>query len=161
LAGSRVVVDDVALTDGSLHAPVAQPDLAATDEDTPVTVTVLANDVVSSPLDPKSVTVTTGPQHGSVTVDPATGQITYTPATNFRGTDTFAYRVRDIDGLRSNEAAVVVTVSPVPDAPTLTVQSAAGNQDTAIPLQITAALTDPAEQLTIDVADLPPGARLS
>src|SRR5262249_14239239 len=87
--------------------------------------------------------------------------ITYTPAPYYNGTDSFAYRVRDIDGLQSNAAAVVVTVSPMPNAPTLTVQPATGDQDTAIPLQIAAALTDPHEVLTIDVASLPPGARLS
>src|SRR5207302_6587388 len=49
------------------------------------------------------------------------------------------------------------------DPPKLSVSPAAGDQDTSIPLSIAAALTDTdgSETLSIDVAGLPPGARLS
>src|SRR5262249_18363630 len=56
-----------------------------------------------------------------------------------------------------------VTVTPVADVPSLTAHDAKGNQDTAIPLDITAALTDTdgSESLKLEIADLPPGAVLS
>ena len=51
--------------------PVANDDLAVTDEDTPVTVPVLADDNdVDGPLDPTSVTVTAAPSDGTTTRQP-------------------------------------------------------------------------------------------
>ncbi|HYF85801.1 beta strand repeat-containing protein, partial [Azospirillum sp.] len=56
-----------------------------------------------------------------------------------------------------------VTVDPVSDTPTLTVQAAAGNEDSAIPLTISPALTDTdgSEALSITIAGVPAGATLS
>ncbi|KAA0576911.1 tandem-95 repeat protein [Azospirillum sp. B21] len=56
-----------------------------------------------------------------------------------------------------------VTVNPVSDTPTLTVQAAAGNEDTAIPLSISPALTDTdgTEVLTVTIAGIPTGATLA
>src|SRR5262249_33863116 len=112
-ADSRVVISNVYVTASGPHNPVAAPDAAHTAEDTPVTVAVLANDSpgTAAPLDPAGVVITQAPQHGSVALDPATGQVRYTPAANYAGGDTFAYRVRDLDGRLSNEAAVVLTVT--------------------------------------------------
>ncbi len=76
--------------------PVANDDTATTDEDTPVTIDVVANDTdVDGNLDPTSVTVTSGPANGSVAVDPVTGEVTYTPDADFNGTDSFTYEVCD------------------------------------------------------------------
>ena len=76
----------------------ANNDTATTTPGTPVTITVLGNDTVTSggsPLNPASVTVTAGPAHGAVTIDPATGKATYVPNNNFSGIDTFTYQVCD------------------------------------------------------------------
>ncbi|MCM8736710.1 tandem-95 repeat protein, partial [Azospirillum sp. A1-3] len=54
-----------------------------------------------------------------------------------------------------------VTVNPVSDAPTLTVAAATGDEDAAIPLTITSALTDSSELLSITIAGVPTGATLS
>ncbi|WP_284198481.1 tandem-95 repeat protein [Azospirillum oryzae] len=54
-----------------------------------------------------------------------------------------------------------VTVNPVSDAPTLTVAAATGDEDAAIPLTITSALTDSSELLSITIAGVPAGATLS
>lgn len=89
--------------------PVAADDAAATDEDTPVVIDVLANDSdVDGTLDPASVAVTSAPSMGAVAVDPATGAITYTPEDP--GTDTFVYQVCD-DGVPVLCASAEVTVS--------------------------------------------------
>src|SRR2546423_1453836 len=62
-------------------APVAGPDDAATDEDTAVTVAVLAND---SDVDGDTLTVTAASAgaHGTTAVN-ADGTVTYTPAPDF------------------------------------------------------------------------------
>ncbi|PIE65338.1 MAG: hypothetical protein CSA24_02780, partial [Deltaproteobacteria bacterium] len=97
------------------HPPVALPDSAQTDEDTPVTVFVLANDA-DPDGDPLTVAaITTAPSHGTVTVNPD-GSVTYVPAPDFAGTDSFGYRVCDDEGA-CDEATVVVDVSPVNDSP--------------------------------------------
>ena len=55
--------------------------------------------------------------HGTLTLNPD-GSFTYTPAANFHGTDSFNYQVQDgVDD--SATATVVITVTPVNDAPTL------------------------------------------
>ncbi|WP_042694708.1 hypothetical protein, partial [Azospirillum sp. B506] len=58
---------------------------------------------------------------------------------------------------------LVVTVNPVTDTPTLTVTAASGDEDTAIALNITSALTDldGSETLSIRIAGVPAGATLS
>src|SRR5262249_54225423 len=84
-------------------------------------------------------------------------------AASFHGSDSFTYQVRDTSGLLSNAASVLVTVTAVAQKPLLSVSPASGNQDTPIPLTISAALPspDPSETLYVDVGNLPPGAALS
>ncbi len=76
--------------------PIANPDNSTTNEDTPVTITVLSNDSdVDGALVPGSVTVGVQPANGTVNINTITGEITYTPNPNFTGTDTFIYQVCD------------------------------------------------------------------
>jgi YD repeat-containing protein len=159
---SQVMIDDVTLL--GVEAPVAVDDLATTSEDTPVTIEVLPNDsVVALPLDSSSIIVTTAPQHGTVNVDDSTGNIVYTPFDDYAGDDQFSYRVSNSAGVASNEATVAIHIAAVADAPRLSVESAAGDQDTAIPLTISPRLRDidGSEALTVEITDLPLGARLS
>src|SRR5690606_30371792 len=80
-------------------APQAVDDLAAADEDTPVVIDVVANDVdAENNLDPSSVTVTDAPANGTA-VSNGDGTVTYTPGENFSGTDSFTYEVCDTGGL--------------------------------------------------------------
>ena len=95
-------------------APLATDDTAATAEDTPVNVHVLAND-----LNPQAgVLAVYGvslPAHGTAVVVPG-GDIRYTPYPDFNGSDTFAYSV--VDGLGgSDQASVTIAVSAVEDPP--------------------------------------------
>ena len=95
--------------------PFAVDDVAATNEDVPVTVDVLANDVdPENDIDPGSVTVLTPPANGTATVN-ADGSITYTPDPGFFGTDSLQYLVCDSTGL-CDDAWVVITVAEVPVA---------------------------------------------
>jgi hypothetical protein len=87
-------------------------DYATTDEDTPVTIDVLANDDVSgTPL----VLGASGAQHGSVVVNPDK-TVTYTPDADWIGQDKFQYTMENGQGV-TDTAAVTVTVTWVNDAP--------------------------------------------
>src|SRR5262249_28597131 len=74
--GVGTIVDDD-------NAPVARDDAATTDEDTAVTVNVLANDT-DPDGDTLTVTGVTPAAHGMAAVN-ADGTGTYTPAANFHG----------------------------------------------------------------------------
>jgi len=88
---------------------IAEDDTAATVEDTPVTISVLANDPGATLVD----SVTQG-ANGSVVNNGA--DVTYTPNPNFTGTDMFTYRSTDGAAI-SNTANVTVTVSNENDPP--------------------------------------------
>lgn len=95
--------------------PIAGDDLTETPEDTPVLVVVLSNDVdVDSPTLTVS-RVTQLPVHGSVSIQPD-GTILYSPTDNFHGRDAFTYQVCDVANA-CDTAVVLVTVTPVNDAP--------------------------------------------
>ena len=140
---------DALFTDPGIP-PTAVDDLATTPENTPVDVSVLANDdtVVGAPL--TGLEVTQDPSHGSVTQPRATADtarraaarvpsgppFTYTPAAGFTGVDHFTYRLTDANG--SATAVVTVTVtggaastSTAPGTSTATTPSASGSSAVA------------------------------
>jgi large repetitive protein len=95
-------------------APVANNDNAATPVNTPVVISVLANDTdpnSGGALIPASVAIVADPGHGTALVNPSTGAVTYTPSTDFCGSDEFTYTVSDNFGLTSNVATVTVQVT--------------------------------------------------
>lgn len=95
------------------NAPDADDDAASTDEDTPVTIDVLAND---SDVDGDSLSVesVTQPDNGSATTNGTT--VAYTPTANFNGEDGLIYSVSDGHG-GIVTATVTITVEAVSDAP--------------------------------------------
>jgi VCBS repeat-containing protein len=94
-------------------APVPGPDVGATDEDTPLVLTLAGNgtDVDGDPL---SATLVDGPSHG--TLDLADGIATYTPAPDFFGLDDLTYELTDGQG-GSATSVFHITVNPVNDRP--------------------------------------------
>jgi hypothetical protein len=96
--------------------PLAVDDTIATDEDVPIEIPVLYNDLGSGQVldsDTLALVAGSGPAHGLATI--GNGLVTYSPAVNFVGTDSFRYTVRDVAGFLSGEATVTVTVAAVPD----------------------------------------------
>jgi large repetitive protein len=108
--------------------PVANPSTAATNEDTPVIVPVLANDT-DADGDPLTVTAASA-VNGTVVINPD-GTVAYTPNPNFNGTDTITYTISDGRGGFST-STVTVTVAPVNDAPTATPIAPRTNADAAV-----------------------------
>jgi len=121
--------------------PVANDDSAITPEDQQILIDILGNDMdADNDLDPTSVTITVPPTHGSVSVDPVTGEVTYTPDEDFHGQDVLTYQVCDSDGV-CDEAAVAITVLPIDDPPVANDQAVTAEEDTPLPITVTA--TDP------------------
>jgi len=101
------------------NAPIANGDTRGTGMNTTLAdFNIIANDDdgegnFGSPwIDGTTVVITTGTvtQRGGAVVNNLNGTVSYTPPTNFRGTDTFQYTVRDNAGAISNEATVRVNV---------------------------------------------------
>ena len=93
--------------------PVANPDVGQTDEDMPVTVSVLDNDT-DADGDPLTVTAASAP-NGTVVIN-SDGTVTYTPSPNFNGTDTITYTISDGNGGFAVTTATI-KVNPVNDVP--------------------------------------------
>ncbi|MCK5827449.1 tandem-95 repeat protein, partial [Candidatus Bipolaricaulota bacterium] len=93
--------------------PVAENDSALTDEESPVSISVLLND-----LDPDGdnlfIEEVSQPAHG--TAQNLGTTITYAPDEDFNGTDSLTYRISDGQG-GSDTATVTITVLPINDAP--------------------------------------------
>jgi len=92
-------------------APKAKDDSASVDEDSKVTIDVLAND---SDIDNDSLKIvsTTNPSHGSVEIK--NNKIEYTPNRNYNGSDSFEYKISDNNGGESL-ADVTITVKEKED----------------------------------------------
>jgi len=99
---------------GTPDAPVAENDIATTNEDQAVfNISVLANDVDADD-DVLSISGIPTALNGTVTVN-QDGTLNYTPNANFNGTDTIHYVVTD--GALSDSASVSVVVNSVNDSP--------------------------------------------
>ncbi len=127
-ATAEVTVTVNAVNDG----PVAQDDAITTDEDTVVTIDVLAND---SDLDGDNLSVTSASaENGSVTIN-ADGTLDYTPNANFNGSDTISYAISDGQGGTST-ASTIVDVIPVNDSPVVVGETSSTNQETPITIDV-------------------------
>lgn len=95
-------------------APTAVDDSKITQEDTPITISVLENDsdVDGDMLSVSSVSI---PSNGTATIN-ADNTITYMPNLDFSGTDSFTYIISDGDGA-TDTTSVSVTITPVNDPP--------------------------------------------
>ena len=97
--------------------PVAAKDTVVVAKNTPLAINVLGNDSDNDgSLNATSVEIVSSASHGTLKVDPFTGAITYTPANNYKGTDSFTYKVKDNLGALSNVAKVSITVEMPPTA---------------------------------------------
>ena len=120
---SYSIEDAEGLTDSAVHtitvsvvaeAPTAVDDTADTDEDTPITIDVLANDTDPQD-DPLTITEASVPEEQG-TVEIVGNELLFTPADDFTGPATITYTVEDPDG-NADEGEAVVEVNPVNDAP--------------------------------------------
>lgn len=149
---AKVTIDNVAFITGGNLPPVAVNDQATTNEDSAVTIPVLANDSDSDgTLDTTTIAIVDDVQNGIIQVNPD-GTITYTPNADFNGSDSFTYTVKDNAGAISNPATVTVTVNPVNDAPIASNDNITVNQGTSIDIPVLDNDTD--SDGTLDIGSL-------
>jgi len=99
-------------------APIAINDAISTNEDTPVNIPLLSNDIdVDDVLITNMIVVLNSPTQGTLVINTTAGTVVYTPNLNFNGDDSFTYQVQDASGALSNIATVNIVVHPVNDAP--------------------------------------------
>ena len=122
---------------------IAANDTATTDQDTNVTINVLANDVdpENDPLEISSFEATSD-NGGTITRSENGEALVYTPPAGFSGTDSFTYEVTD--GSNSDTATVTITVNP----PTNTKPAAIDDErrtdvNTAVTINVLTNDTDP------------------
>ncbi|MDX1921357.1 MAG: Ig-like domain-containing protein, partial [Candidatus Caenarcaniphilales bacterium] len=119
-------------------APDAVNDSVSTSEDTPVTISVLAND---TDVENDSLTITAASQGTNGTTSIVGNQIKYTPKANYFGTDSFTYTISDGNG-GTDTATVNVTINSVNDAPDAINDSVSTNEDTPVTISVLANDTD-------------------
>jgi PKD repeat protein len=106
-------IADVTITVTPVNDPLmAVDDTITTNEDTPVTIPVMANDT-DVDGDANVVTVTL-PAIGTALINPD-NTIVYTPNAEASGTDNFSYTLSD--GLFTDTATVTVTITAINDPP--------------------------------------------
>ena len=121
----------------------ATDDIASTDEDTPVVIEVLGNDIDVEGIDPTTVAIVTPSTNGTTAIDPVTGEVTYTPNPNFFGQDTLTYTVCD-NGMPvlCDSAQVVITVNPVNDPPVIVDDVATTDEEAPVTINVLGNDTD-------------------
>ncbi|MDP2326803.1 MAG: cadherin-like domain-containing protein [Dehalococcoidia bacterium] len=141
----------VASAQTSNQAPVAQNDTATTNEDTPVTIAVLANDT-DADGDTLSVASVTNGTKGTVAVSGTS--VVYTPNANLNGSDTFTYVVSD--GTLTATGTVTVTITPVNDPPVAISDTVTVTKDIAKVITVLSNDTDvDGDALTVASVSLP------
>ena len=114
-------------------APTATTQVLSTNEDTPVTGKVIAQDVDGDTL---SYQLIGDASHGTLVINPGTGSFTYSPAANYNGTDSFTVRVSDGNGSFTDNV-IAIGINAVNDAP----ETANQSQDVAEDGQLDGAIT--------------------
>jgi DNA/RNA endonuclease G (NUC1) len=123
----------VSVTINSVNdAPIATNDSATTDEDTPKSIDVVAND---TDVDGDTLTLlsVSGATNGSVSI--IGGQALFSPDHNYNGTGTFNYTVSDGHGGEAS-ATVTVTINSVNDNPVAGSDSATTDEDNSVVVDV-------------------------
>ncbi|MHA7629366.1 Ig-like domain-containing protein [Corallococcus sp. M7] len=136
-------------------APVAHAQSATLGEDTARPLTLSGSDADGDAL---TYTIVTGPAHGALSGTPP--EVTYTPTSNFHGSDSFRFIVRDTSGVASSPALVSLTVTADNDAPVAQAQVLETKED--VPFYITLAGSDvDGDALTFTIVTPPSHGTLS
>ena len=128
------------------NAPVAADGSLTTDEDTPTTGTLAANDVDGDALTYSIVDQSSA--HGTVTItNTATGAYSYAPNSNYKGPASFTFKAND-GTTDSNTATVSITVTAANDAGTFGGDTSGSGAEDGGPITGTLTFTDTADGAT-------------
>ncbi len=132
--------------------PLAQDDVASTDEESAVDILVLQNDSDPDGDDVLILSVSP-PSHGSVAIEG--DNVVYTPELNFYGGDTFTYTIRDGSGA-TDTALVSVSVMGANDPPLAQDDSATTQEETLVSVSVLSNDSDPdGDFLTVETVGAP------
>jgi large repetitive protein len=132
---------------------VAVDDVAQTDEDTPVTIDVVANDQNPDGGAPTVIGATVPAAQGTVAI--VGNKLVFTPATNFYGEATIDYTIEDEEGA-VDVAKVTVTVNSVLEAPIAVDDVETTDFETAVTIDVLENDSDPdGTVLTVIGASVP------
>jgi len=157
---------------GVADAPAVTAGNVSGDEDTAIALNLSA--AVTDASETLSVQITGFPSgttvsHGTInagvwTVDAADlGSVTITPPSHYSGQMNLQIEATSADGsdTASTSDGFTVTVGGVADAPTASAENVSGDEDTAIALDLSAALSDTSETLSVQITGFPSGATVS
>jgi len=130
------------------RAPVAEGMTVATDEDTAVSMALIASDPDGDTL---TWTIESSPAHGDLSG--AAPNLTYTPDPDFHGSDLFSWSVSDGE-LSSSVATVTITITAVNDRPVAHATSITTLEDESVQITLTADDAD-GDALTFSVTGQP------
>jgi len=112
-----IVVVLMIIMDMTNSPPVAKPEYISLQEDSPVSITLMASDIDQDRL---TYHIVTGPSHGKLSGSGS--DITYTPESNYSGADSFTYMVND-GAMDSNTVSISLAIEAVNDPPKANHQS--------------------------------------
>lgn len=98
---------------GVFDIVAANNDDGITNQEEPVIINVLDNDLPEEILDPTFLSILVGPENGTLSINSDTGAVEYTPGPEFYGTDQFTYEICGDSGLQCDEALVTIEVNQV------------------------------------------------
>lgn len=145
--------------DPANDAPVAVNDTASTILNNATTINVLDNDGDVdgvNQLNSNTINITAQARHGDLTL--INGSVSYQPATDYSGSDTFSYTVKDSADAVSNVALVTINIIATNAAPSAVADSATTNEDTVTTINVLANDTDNDGQIdatTVTIAGKP------
>ncbi|BCM89672.1 hypothetical protein IAD21_01519 [Abditibacteriota bacterium] len=137
--GTHTATGTISITVTPINdAPTATDSTLATDEDTPLDLTLPASDVEGDAL---TFEIVQAPSIGTLAAGATPGSYTYTPPANFNGPVYFNWRAND-GALNSRVALAKINVAPVNDAPVAQPQTVVTDEDITVPIQLTATDVD-------------------
>jgi hypothetical protein len=144
----------ILLSISTISAGPAGGDGIVTEEDTPVSITLIGDDPDGDALTYK---VVTGPSHGRLSG--TAPKLTYIPKPDFNGTDSFTFIIND-GTVDSVPTTVIIVVTPVNDSPTANDTSVKTQEDTFVSITLTGCDPD-GDALVYSVVKEPSNGELS
>ncbi len=129
----KIEVPDVSITNSDDWTPRPADDAATTDQETPVDIDVLDNDL-GLDYSPVVVSIHTQPEHGEAIAN-GDNTITYTPDRYYHGDFDFEYRVTNSEGNHA-DATVTVTVERVDVTPIANDDSRGASMNTPVEVDV-------------------------
>jgi hypothetical protein len=144
----------VLLSISTINAGPAEGEGVMTEEDTPVSITLIGNDVDGDAL---TYTVATDPSHGRLSG--TAPKLTYTPQPNFNGTDSFTFVIND-GTVDSVPTTVIIVVTAINNPPTAADTCVTTQEDTHVAITLSGCDLD-GDVLTYSIVKSPSDGDLS